>query len=872
MFKRAKVLEYISDLNNKSSFKNKYKEIVDSTSLKISPDVGNSLDLIDHLVDNFPVGTILAKNYSNQEDNYIICLPFFSSHLSLPVKPGEMVWYFTDGFDIITNEEFIENNPIQSFNSFWMSRIHGVVLNEDTNYTHYEKIGLVNTESDNVEELVSLESGQANDKKKFKKDKDEISKNISVPSFKEITNSNEKYKEDSNFFGFFADDSYKINLESTKKIFDNKKRKSFFPSAVPRYNSKPDELTLQGSNNTIISLNHNVSSERLLDKKMSLYELRDVTGNIDIVSGRHLIKKYHNKTESDVFLLEDKIKANIDSKEKKNEPVKFDKKIGFYYIENESGEIENLKIPKVYLGENNVDFQEYQSVEGVIDIRDDASTIKVSERRKVDDFLYEGFSVIQNVPILNVFSQKNIDLISDKKSKDFSSEIPYEFLPTIKNIKINNKTSFDINNQSFESIEQKKIENQELPSVLIKSNDIRLVSRKSFVNNLNEAEPFLSEGSLRLVKESNNFLSHAHICLENDGNILVDGNTILLGNINKEYLRQNINLESRPPSVNDFKEMHGKGLGLLIGYDEMLSEPLVLGETLKSVLSELITINGLLLDELKKITDHLSEHIHEAAVPGGFTMFPDVLAKDAFNSSGSKIDGDIRKRFEDVQSNLRFILSRFAKTSWWIIIVSNKGYLMSYFGKTVKQLKERSDRVKNIELSKIVSNNIKKTPVGIKTPLENSNKSLFKMHYSIDEQIADNLRCLLMTRKGERLGFSDFGVDLNRIYADRSLEQSDVMDLATNQIQEAINKYMPSISLVEFYSEKIDNSDDGNKNNIGRDFATAQSNISVLNSSINNENSDNLTKRQIYEVVVTYKIPLIDDKTRKIVLNINTSK
>ena len=197
---------------------------------------------------------------------------------------------------------------------------------------------------------------------------------------------------------------------------------------------------------------------------------------------------------------------------------------------------------------------------------------------------------------------------------------------------------------------------------------------------------------------------------------------------------------------------------------------------------------------------------------------------------------------------------------------------MSYFGKTVKQLKERSDRVKNIELSKIVSNNIKKTPVGIKTPLENSNKSLFKMHYSIDEQIADNLRCLLMTRKGERLGFSDFGVDLNRIYADRSLEQSDVMDLATNQIQEAINKYMPSISLVEFYSEKIDNSDDGNKNNIGRDFATAQSNISVLNSSINNENSDNLTKRQIYEVVVTYKIPLIDDKTRKIVLNINTSK
>lgn len=197
---------------------------------------------------------------------------------------------------------------------------------------------------------------------------------------------------------------------------------------------------------------------------------------------------------------------------------------------------------------------------------------------------------------------------------------------------------------------------------------------------------------------------------------------------------------------------------------------------------------------------------------------------------------------------------------------------MSYFGKTVKQLKERSDRVRNIELSKIVSVNTKLSPVGIKTPLESSNTGLFEMHYDIGTQIDDNLRCLLMTRKGERLGFSDFGVDLNRIYSDRSLTESDVMDFATKQIQDAINKYMPAISLVEFYSERIDNDDVGNKNNIGKDFADAQNNISVLNSKVRSLNEDNLNKRQIYEVVITYKIPLISDKTRKIVLNINTSK
>ncbi len=129
-----------------------------------------------------------------------------------------------------------------------------------------------------------------------------------------------------------------------------------------------------------------------------------------------------------------------------------------------------------------------------------------------------------------------------------------------------------------------------------------------------------------------------------------------------------------------------------------------------------------------------------------------------------------------------------------------------------------------------------------------------------------------MTRKGERLGFGDFGVDLNQIYSDRSLSEEDVMELATREIQNAVSKYMPSISLVEFYSEKIEEGNASNKNNIGRDFANAQNNISILNSTITDKNSDNLTKKQVYEVVVVYKIPIIDDKTRKIVLNINTSK
>ena len=51
--------------------------------------------------------------------------------------------------------------------------------------------------------------------------------------------------------------------------------------------------------------------------------------------------------------------------------------------------------------------------------------------------------------------------------------------------------------------------------------------------------------------------------------------------------------------------------------------------------------------------------------------------------------------------------------------------------------------------NKIISNK----PIGISTPLTKgfrNNESLFKMHYVLENQIDDNLKNLLMTKKGER--------------------------------------------------------------------------------------------------------------------------
>tara|TARA_Y100000592_G_scaffold98656_1_gene172325 strand:- start:141 stop:626 length:486 start_codon:yes stop_codon:yes gene_type:complete len=100
-------------------------------------------------------------------------------------------------------------------------------------------------------------------------------------------------------------------------------------------------------------------------------------------------------------------------------------------------------------------------------------------------------------------------------------------------------------------------------------------------------------------------------------------------------------------------------------------------------------------------------------------------------------------------------------------------------------------------------------PLGIKTPLEPgllNNENLFKMHFNIEDQIEDNLKNLLLTRKGERLN-SDFGTNLKEIFSLRS--KGDVQATAMEEIKIAVNKFIPSINLIDFtISEESRGSDD----------------------------------------------------------------
>lgn len=108
-------------------------------------------------------------------------------------------------------------------------------------------------------------------------------------------------------------------------------------------------------------------------------------------------------------------------------------------------------------------------------------------------------------------------------------------------------------------------------------------------------------------------------------------------------------------------------------------------------------------------------------------------------------------------------------------------------GKTSTQ---RSDETRGVSL----------VPIGIKTPIELGQPGeIFKMHTDLGAQVHDNLRNLIMTNWGERLGRHDFGANLRPLLSDWTT-QDDFDSQSIGRISAAVNRWMPFVSLDEFVS------------------------------------------------------------------------
>jgi len=97
-------------------------------------------------------------------------------------------------------------------------------------------------------------------------------------------------------------------------------------------------------------------------------------------------------------------------------------------------------------------------------------------------------------------------------------------------------------------------------------------------------------------------------------------------------------------------------------------------------------------------------------------------------------------------------------------------------------------------------------PVGIITPVSLGSDDLLTTSTDLATQLADNLRNLVLTNWGERLGFYDYGANLRPLVTELvSLDDFDIQ--AISRIKAAVQRWMPYIDLEDFLS-----SSDGTQN------------------------------------------------------------
>tara|TARA_Y100000589_G_scaffold234512_1_gene221910 strand:+ start:335 stop:835 length:501 start_codon:yes stop_codon:yes gene_type:complete len=133
------------------------------------------------------------------------------------------------------------------------------------------------------------------------------------------------------------------------------------------------------------------------------------------------------------------------------------------------------------------------------------------------------------------------------------------------------------------------------------------------------------------------------------------------------------------------------------------------------------------------------------------------------------------------------------------------------FLNTGKTLQDRNEE-ENLNSSSAKSDIL---PLGIKMPLERgtrSYESLFKMNTNIFDQVSNNFKTFLMTKKGELLCKPNFGTILHEIYNKTDLEKDDIENIVMEEIQESTREFFPFINLIDFESKEVTSNNNNDAN------------------------------------------------------------
>lgn len=130
------------------------------------------------------------------------------------------------------------------------------------------------------------------------------------------------------------------------------------------------------------------------------------------------------------------------------------------------------------------------------------------------------------------------------------------------------------------------------------------------------------------------------------------------------------------------------------------------------------------------------------------------------------------------------------------------------------------------KVNDVLANNRSKIAIGIKTPLEidPQGKEIFAMHYDLKTQVADNLRNLMLTNHGERLGQYRLGANLRPLLFEYT-NKDDFDSEAMIRINTAISSHMPFVVPIEYDSR----TERENNSLVGKIYITIAYSVPALN-------------------------------------------
>ena len=236
-------------------------------------------------VDVLPRNTIVAKRVGD-DSPAIFAYPFFPSHLSLPCKPGECVWVM------------FENPAASSVEvAYWMCKVVEPHTSDDVNHSHPGR----SIEPTYYPTIKEVADGALDD---------------SDSKYHELRNSPVSVVEgvrtsraESQIVVGLGDDIFEKLVTTTEAS-----KLSVYES-VPRFNKRPGDVVLEGSNNALVVLGTDRTSPGSGSVDLTDAVRSGKNGTIDIVAGRGSSPRTSGKSVDTTSIFDA-------GKDKKGSPIK----------------------------------------------------------------------------------------------------------------------------------------------------------------------------------------------------------------------------------------------------------------------------------------------------------------------------------------------------------------------------------------------------------------------------------------------------------------------------------------------------------------------------------------------------------------------